>query len=246
METLLGEGKLLRPTSFYFHCGGTIASDRLLLSMMSKKVIPVIHVGGQIGANDNGVLSYMDGEVQTFDALDPEMLCISDLEGMTKSLGFSLYTAMILMTNCVDFEVFFKHPIFEPIVAEDFEVDGEGGCINLDRDEEAKSSSHDSYESAEYEAYKSPPEGYELSSDSDSGRRKNVKKKKTRTKKVMIPTKKSSPKKKGCKTPTKKETPNMDTNGLVNDDVEGVVSGSGSQPKSDAGLGSGEPIIEEV
>ncbi|MED6135885.1 hypothetical protein PIB30_050934 [Stylosanthes scabra] len=167
----------------------------------------------------------------------------------------------ILVTSCVDFEIFFEHPISEPIVAEDFEVAGD----------------------EEDEAYKPPPEGYELSSDNDSGRRKNVKKK-TRIKKVMTPTKKSSPKKKGCKTPTKNGTPNMDTDGLVNDDIEGAVSGQGetkkssrkyagkkkqksrsnfgssssgsgpncgpsssrSQSKSDAGLGSGEPIIEEV
>ncbi|MED6157605.1 hypothetical protein PIB30_024774 [Stylosanthes scabra] len=117
---------------------------------MAKNVIPVIHVGGRIGQYDNGVLSYLDGEVYTFDAVDPETLCKSDLEGMAKSLGFPIFsvvywlepTAMnlefglfelngdramdelrnrILATGCVDFEVFFEHPISEPIVAEEFE-----------------------------------------------------------------------------------------------------------------------------
>ncbi|MED6114499.1 hypothetical protein PIB30_080815 [Stylosanthes scabra] len=49
---------------------------------------------GQIGVDDNGVLSTMDGEVHTFDSLDPEMLCIPNLEEMAKSLGFPFYTAM--------------------------------------------------------------------------------------------------------------------------------------------------------
>ncbi|MED6192553.1 hypothetical protein PIB30_011349 [Stylosanthes scabra] len=145
---------------------------------MAKNVIPVIHVGGRIGQDDNGVLSYLDGEVHTFDAVDPETLCKSALERMAKSLGFPVFSAMywleptamnhefgllelngdrdmdelrnrILTTGCVDFEVFFEHPISEPIIAEEFEVAGDGGCVNLNMDEETKSSSYDSYESAE-------------------------------------------------------------------------------------------------
>ncbi|MED6220191.1 hypothetical protein PIB30_042496 [Stylosanthes scabra] len=171
-------------------------------SGMTKHIIPIIHVGGQLGVDDNGVLCYMDGEVHTFDTVDLDMLCILDLEGMANYQGFPLYTAMYWLEPTITNLIFFEHFIFEPIVAEDFEVAGDGGCINLDSNDGSKSSSHDSYQSAEGEAYKPPPEGDELSSDSDSGRRKNVKKK-TRTKNVMTPTKKDSPKKNGSKTPTK-------------------------------------------
>ncbi|MED6176088.1 hypothetical protein PIB30_084509, partial [Stylosanthes scabra] len=97
----------------------------------------------------------------------------------------------IFERNCVDFEVFLEHPISVPIKAKGVEVSVDGGCVNLDSDAETKSSSNDNYESAEDEAYKPPPEGYELSSDSDSGRRRTAKKG-TRTKKIMTPTKKGT------------------------------------------------------
>ncbi|MED6107442.1 hypothetical protein PIB30_014053 [Stylosanthes scabra] len=77
------------------------------------------------------------------------------------------------------------------------------GCVNLDSNAEEKSSSDDSYKSAEDEAYNPPPDGYELSSDSDGGGRKKTRKK-GRTKIIITPTKKNSPKYKARKTPSKK------------------------------------------
>ncbi|MED6173116.1 hypothetical protein PIB30_056284 [Stylosanthes scabra] len=196
----------------------------------------------------------MDGEVHTFDAIDPLLLCIPDIEEMAKSLGFASYTSMywleplaqnlefglrelkgvsdlnelrsrILATQCVDFEVFFEHPISEPIVAADWMGDDGGGCVNLDSDDGSKSDSHDSYESAEDEAYKPPPERYELSSDSGSRKRKKVKKKKGKTKTLMTPTKKGSPKKDGRKKTSTKLAKNG--NGLEKEDVQD--NGSGQQ-----------------
>ncbi|MED6215462.1 hypothetical protein PIB30_113911, partial [Stylosanthes scabra] len=55
---------------------------------MGTFVVPVLNVGGKLGPDENGVLKYIDGQVQTFDAVDVDMICIPDLEGMTKSLGY--------------------------------------------------------------------------------------------------------------------------------------------------------------
>ncbi|MED6145454.1 hypothetical protein PIB30_025433 [Stylosanthes scabra] len=210
----------------------------------------VIHVGGQLREDENRVLSYMDGEVHTFDLVNPMTLCIANIEGMAMSLGFATYTSMhwleplaqnlefglrelngvadlnelrgrIMETQCVDFEVFFEHSISEPIVEE---------CVNLDSDDGSKSNSHDSYESAEDEAYKPPPEGYELSSDSDSEKRKKVTKKNERTKTPMTPTKKGSPKKAGRKKiPIK---PVKNENGPQEDVVQETDGGQQSPKKS--------------
>ncbi|MED6113888.1 hypothetical protein PIB30_075012 [Stylosanthes scabra] len=108
--------------------------------------------------------------------------------------------------------------------AEGCEIEVDGGCVDLGSDGE-KSSSHDSYESAEDKAYKPPPEGYELSSDSDSAIRKTVAKKTWRNV-ILTPTKKDSPKKNGKKTPTKKNT-----GGLGLDDEQPVGSGRQSNKK---------------
>ncbi|MED6164619.1 hypothetical protein PIB30_091928 [Stylosanthes scabra] len=196
---------------------------------MAKCMVPMLNVGGRLGEDENGVLKYSDGETKTFEALDIDLLSIPKLESMVKSLGYPKYSVVywllpnaanlefglkeimkdsdinelrksLLENDCVNFQIFFEHPIFEPIVAEGNET------TNLDSDADSLSSSHDSYESAEDEAYKPPPGGYELSSDTDIGESKKLKKR-GRIKKVTTPTKKASPKKNGKNTPTKKASP---------------------------------------
>ncbi|MED6135681.1 hypothetical protein PIB30_048960 [Stylosanthes scabra] len=61
---------------------------------MATFVVPVLNVGGMLGPDKNGVIKYIDGQVQTFDTVDVDMICIPDLEGMAKSLGYPKYTAM--------------------------------------------------------------------------------------------------------------------------------------------------------
>ncbi|MED6143235.1 hypothetical protein PIB30_004323 [Stylosanthes scabra] len=104
-----------------------------------------------------------------------------ELESMMKSLGYPSYSAAywlvpnarnlefglkeikkesdiielrksLMENDCVDFQIFFEHPVSEPIIAEVNET------VNLDSDAGSLSSSHDSYESAEDEAYKPPPD----------------------------------------------------------------------------------------
>ncbi|MED6180940.1 hypothetical protein PIB30_014722 [Stylosanthes scabra] len=211
---------------------------------MATFVVPVLNVGGKLGSDENGVLKYIDGQVQTFDAVDVDMICIPDLEGMTKSLGYPKYTAMhwlhptaanmefgpreiktnsdvnqlrisLVENGCVNFQIYFEHPVSDPVIVEGFEaVPGGDGCVNLDSDGEGGSSSHDSYESTEDEAYKPPPDGYESSSDTDDGKSKKVNKRGTRTKKIMTPTKKESPKKNVRSTPTRRSsrTPSLPPN----------------------------------
>ncbi|MED6199788.1 hypothetical protein PIB30_079134 [Stylosanthes scabra] len=165
----------------------------------------------------------MDGEVHTFDAIDPELLCIPDIEGMAKSLGFPSYTSM-----------YWLEPLAQNLEFGLRELKGSTDvnelrdCVNLDSDR-SKSNSHDSYESVENEAYKPPPEGYELSSDSDCEKRKKVMKNKGRTKTAMTPTKKGSPKNDGRKKiPTK---PVNSADGLEKDDVQGAGSGQQASKK---------------
>ncbi|MED6210125.1 hypothetical protein PIB30_061209 [Stylosanthes scabra] len=111
---------------------------------------------------------------------------------MAKSLGYPNYSAIYWLepnADNMEFElreikkdsdinklrnsvIYFEHPVLDPISAEGVEAILDGGCVNLDSDADSKSSFHDNYESAEDEAYKSPPDGYELSSDSDGGENK--------------------------------------------------------------------------
>ncbi|MED6164778.1 hypothetical protein PIB30_093429 [Stylosanthes scabra] len=135
---------------------------------MAKFVIHVLHVGGRLDVNNNGVLSYLDGEVHSFEAIDADTVNIPDLKAYATSLGFPTYTVMhwleptdvnlefglrdayvnqlrssILESNCVDFEIFMEHPISVPVEAEGVEVNVDSGCVNLNSDAETKSSSHD-------------------------------------------------------------------------------------------------------
>ncbi|MED6183465.1 hypothetical protein PIB30_038144 [Stylosanthes scabra] len=59
---------------------------------MATFVVPVLNVGGKLGPDENGILKYIDGQVQTFDAVDVDMICIPDLEGMAKSLGYPKFS----------------------------------------------------------------------------------------------------------------------------------------------------------
>ncbi|MED6146034.1 hypothetical protein PIB30_030827 [Stylosanthes scabra] len=146
---------------------------------MAKCMVPVLNVGGRLGQDENGILKYSDNETKTFEALDIDLLSIPELESMMKSLGFPSCIAVywlvanaanlefdlkeikkesdinelrksLLENDCVNFQIFFEHPVSEPIIAEGNET------VNLDSDADSLSSSHDSYECAEDEAYKPP------------------------------------------------------------------------------------------
>ncbi|MED6144233.1 hypothetical protein PIB30_013840 [Stylosanthes scabra] len=177
---------------------------------MENFMVPVFNISGKLCEDVNGVLKYSDGEVHSFEALDVDLLSIPVLEDMAKSLGFPSYTEMYwklpnpanlefglrkikkdsdiiqlrntLVENhcCVDFEIYFEHPVSIPMMADGVDTDGvEAGCgeVNVDADcvdldsnaGEKSSSSDDCYESAKDEAYKPPLDGYELSSDNDGG-----------------------------------------------------------------------------
>ncbi|MED6131417.1 hypothetical protein PIB30_009897 [Stylosanthes scabra] len=170
-------------------------------------MVHVFNVGGKLCENDNGVLKHVDGMGYRFEVLDVDLLSISVLEEMAKSLGFSSYSAMHwLVPNAANSEFGLRRIKKDSDLIElrNSLVENQYvGCVNMDSDADEKSSSDDSYESAEDEAYKPPPDGYELSNDSDGGGSKKVKKKGT-TKIIMTPTKKNFPKKKPRKTPTKK------------------------------------------
>ncbi|MED6133991.1 hypothetical protein PIB30_033297 [Stylosanthes scabra] len=146
---------------------------------MENFMVPVFNVGGKPCEDENGVLKYVDGTVHKFEAMDVDLLNIPDLEEMAKSsFGFPVYNAMhwvvpnaanfefglrkikkdsdilelrnsVVDNHCVDFEIYFEHPVFVLIVADDVEVDRvevnvNAGCVNLDSDVEEESSSHDS------------------------------------------------------------------------------------------------------
>ncbi|MED6140481.1 hypothetical protein PIB30_093645, partial [Stylosanthes scabra] len=111
-----------------------------------------------------------------------------------------------------------------------------GGCVNLDSDVDRKSLSYDSYESAEDEAYKPPPNGYELSSDNDSGKSKKMKKK-DRTKKIITPMKKESSKKNVENTPIRRSSRRLGSQ--EKDGDEGLVDDGG-------GKGNAEEDVEST
>ncbi|MED6132665.1 hypothetical protein PIB30_020997 [Stylosanthes scabra] len=60
-EVVLGKGKF-RLLHFNFQQGDHCMCFGVLLERMTNLVIPVIHVGGHIRTDENGVLSYMDIE----------------------------------------------------------------------------------------------------------------------------------------------------------------------------------------
>ncbi|MED6120081.1 hypothetical protein PIB30_017708 [Stylosanthes scabra] len=237
---------------------------------MEHFMVPVFNIGGKLCEDVNGVLKYSDGEVHSFEALDVDLLSIPVLEDMAKSLGFPSYTEMywklpnaanlqfglrkikkdfdiiqlrntLVENHCVDFEIYFEHPVSIPMMADGVEigcgeVNVDADCVDLDSNAgEKSSSSDDGYESAEDEAYKPPPNGYELSSDSDGGGSKKAQKK-GRRKVIMTPTKKNSPKKKARKSPTKKTNLAADHTSEGNDDGRGKgIGGVGNS--ADAGCG---------
>ncbi|MED6211319.1 hypothetical protein PIB30_072562 [Stylosanthes scabra] len=213
------------------------------MAKIAKCMLPVLNVGRRLGEDENGVLKYSNDKIKTFEALDIDLLSIPELESMVKSQGYPNYSAVywlvpnaanlkfglkeikkesdinelrksLLENDCVDFQIFFEHPISKPIIAEGNET------ANLDSDADSLSFSHDSYENAEDEAYKPPPDGYELSSDSDVGESKKVKKR-GRIKKVTTPTKKASPKKNEKNTPTKKPSPTRRRSRRLGSDEKG-------------------------
>ncbi|MED6225742.1 hypothetical protein PIB30_096636 [Stylosanthes scabra] len=166
---------------------------------MAKFSVPVLNVGGILGEDENGILKYNDGETKRFQALDIDLLTNLEfgLRAIKKESDMKVLRKMLLESGCKEFQIFIENPISKPISADVEQV-------NLDSDADSKSSSsHDSYESAEDEAYKPPPDGYDLSSDSDGGKSKKVKKR-GRTKKIMTPKKKASLKKNGKNTPTRR------------------------------------------
>ncbi|MED6113317.1 hypothetical protein PIB30_069664 [Stylosanthes scabra] len=242
----------------------------------------MLNVGGRLGHDENGVLKYSDSETNSFEPLDVDLLSIPKLESMMKSLGYPNYSALywlepngtnlefglreikkesdinelrksLLENDYVDFQIYVEHPVSNPIIAEGDET------VYLDSDADSKSSSHDSYESIEDEAYKPPPDGYELSSDSDDGESKKVKKR-GRTKKILTPTKKASPKKNEKNTPIGRSSRRLggddkdtgdgfvdETGGKKNDveAIETLEEGNGCNgPKGAARVV--EPIVEEV
>ncbi|MED6152057.1 hypothetical protein PIB30_088330, partial [Stylosanthes scabra] len=194
----------------------------------AKFVVPVLNVGGRLGEDENGVLKYIDGVANSFQALDVDLL--TNLEfGLREIKNVSNINELrnsLVEHECVDFHVFFEHSISEPVIAEGVETFPNGGCVNLDSDDDNHSSSHDSYESAEDEAYKHPPDGYELSSDSDGGESKKVKKRGT-AKKIMTPTKKASPKKNLKKTPIRRSSRRLGSQDNNADD--GLVDDAGEK-----------------
>ncbi|MED6162827.1 hypothetical protein PIB30_074156 [Stylosanthes scabra] len=204
---------------------------------MEYFMVPVFNVGGKLCEDENGVLKYVDGTVHRFAPLDIEK--DSDIVELRNS---------VVENHCVDFEIFFEHPVSEPIVADDVEVNRvnvkvDGGCVNLDSDVEVESSSHDSYESIEDQAYKPPPDSYELSSDSDEGGSKKVKKKKKgKTKIANGDSKKNSPKKNPRKSPRKKNNGAGDDLGNEKDD--GPIEGMGGMGNG-AKLGGGGKNVKK-
>ncbi|MED6171166.1 hypothetical protein PIB30_038248 [Stylosanthes scabra] len=226
---------------------------------MENFMVPVFNIGEKLCEDVNGVLKYNDGELHSFEALDVDLLSIPVLEDMAKSLGFPSYTEMywklpnatnlefglrkikkdsdiiqlsntLVENHCVDFEIYFEHPVSILMMADDASDGVEDGCgeVNVDADcvdldsnaGEKSSSSDDGYESAEDESYKPPPDDYELSSDSDGGGSKKVQKK-GRRKVIMTHTKKNSPKKKARKSATKKTNLAADHISEGNDDGRG-------------------------
>ncbi|MED6191785.1 hypothetical protein PIB30_003586 [Stylosanthes scabra] len=210
---------------------------------MENFMVLVFNIGGKLCEDVNDVLKYSDREVHSFVALDVDLLSIPVLEDMAKSLGFLSYTEMntLVENHCVDFEIYFEHSVSIPMMADGVDADGveancgevnvDADCVDLDNNAgEKSSSSNDGYESAKDGAYKPPPDGYELSSDSDGGGSKKAQKK-GRRKVIMTPTKKNFPKKNAIKSPTKKTNLTADHTSEGNDDGRG---------KGIGGVGNGE------
>ncbi|MED6126362.1 hypothetical protein PIB30_077654 [Stylosanthes scabra] len=159
--------------------------------------VPVLHYGGRFDRSSDGILSYLDGNVKRFRPMDIDLLLLSDLEGFVKEVGFGKWEKLlwhdladpnldtglneikddadlnalrgvaVLDMRPKEFHVYVQHIVEIPVVVEEHVI--------LD-----ESSSGDSYESAEDEAYKPPPSGYEKD-DSNSEIEMLKRKKKTTT-----------------------------------------------------------------
>ncbi|MED6149533.1 hypothetical protein PIB30_063462 [Stylosanthes scabra] len=121
------------------------------IPLMENFMTHVFNVGGRLCEDDNGTLKYIDGVMHSFDALDVDMLNIPDLEEMAKSLGYLTYSVMywlvpnaanlkfglreikqdsdinelrnsVVENHCVDFQIYFEHPVSVPIITEGVEV----------------------------------------------------------------------------------------------------------------------------
>ncbi|MED6142205.1 hypothetical protein PIB30_111501, partial [Stylosanthes scabra] len=153
---------------------------------MSIYVVPVFHHGGTLVTLPNGSVRYIDGKVEKYPPMDIDFVNWKDLETLGKLIGYVRFEAMYwhevpatefrdglhkiqgdrdindmcdftMMHHLDEIHIYLEHPIDVPIEAE---VDLSGS-----------SSSSDSYESAEDEAYKPPPPGYESDASEDESPR---------------------------------------------------------------------------
>ncbi|MED6225863.1 hypothetical protein PIB30_097766 [Stylosanthes scabra] len=152
--------------------------------MEEDMYVPVFHYGGRFGRDTYGVLSYVDGSVKRWPPLDIDLVSLPVLEDLLKELGYEKYEkllwhdlsfpdlefglhelkgdvginemrgAVVMHMGDKEFHIYIEHVVDTPILVEDY--------VNLE-----ESNTSDSYESAEDEAYKPPPPGYE-EDDSES------------------------------------------------------------------------------
>ncbi|MED6149501.1 hypothetical protein PIB30_063189 [Stylosanthes scabra] len=57
--------------------------------------VPVLHYEGRFDRSNDGVLSYLDGNVKRFRPMDIDLLLLSDLEGFVKEVGFGKWEKLL-------------------------------------------------------------------------------------------------------------------------------------------------------
>ncbi|MED6141186.1 hypothetical protein PIB30_100804 [Stylosanthes scabra] len=119
--------------------------------MMSYFVVPVLHHGGKLVRLGDGTREYVGGAVKSCDPMDVDFVNLKDLETLGKKDGLHPLKRdsdvndmcdFTLNNNLPEIHIYFEHPIDQPIEPEELTE---------------SSSSSDSYESAEDEAYKPLP-----------------------------------------------------------------------------------------
>ncbi|MED6220240.1 hypothetical protein PIB30_043043 [Stylosanthes scabra] len=165
--------------------------------MATLWVVPMFHYGGRLARNENDELVYADGYVENFEEIDVDHVNFEDLVKLYKSLGFRGYKRMFWRDfNAVNLEIglcwlagddatiqeLYDNARSRIAVSNEFYIDVEHSIdvphlafmptgvnvesINLE-DNMSSSSDDGGYESAEDEAYKPPPPGYEGDIDSE-------------------------------------------------------------------------------
>ncbi|MED6187847.1 hypothetical protein PIB30_080371 [Stylosanthes scabra] len=225
-------------------------------------VIPMFHHGGTLVIHPDESVSYVNGKAKKYSLMDIDFVNWKDLKELGKQIGYLKFKAMYwheppaiefgdvlhkivgdrdinemcdftMMHNLTEIHIYLEHPIDVPIEPQ----------VVLS----GSSSSSDSYESAEDEAYEPPSPGYESDdSEEDSPRKKTKSKFVSPRKKIVNPKSKRY-------TDKKRKAHVLSGNGCGAASGSGAFNGSGFGAASASGSGFGPasgnkfgPVVNHV